>query len=95
MNVSSAKVQLPVLTALAIGCVAWITRALGHELIGHGGACLLVGDTPIAFNAMYFQGSEASSLWTGKFRLAGGTIYNVITALVCIWLLVRRVVGRS
>jgi len=89
------KLQLPILTALAIGCLAWITRALGHELVGHGGACLLVGDTPIAFNAMYFQGSEASSFWAAKFRLAGGTIYNVITAVVCIWLLANRVVRRS
>ena len=96
MNISSTRVvQLPVLTALAIGCLAWITRAMGHELIGHGGACLLVGDTPIAFNAMYFHGGEASSFWAGKFRLAGGTIYNVITALVCLWWLARRVDGRS
>jgi hypothetical protein len=96
MTILSARVlQLPVLTALAVGCLAWITRALGHELIGHGGACVLVGDTPIAFNAMYFQGGETSSYLTGKFRLAGGTIYNVITALLCIWLLVRYVIGRS
>ena len=96
MNPSQKRLAgISFLTAMAVGCLAWITRALGHEVIGHGGACLLVGDTPLGFSAMYFHGTASTTLWAGKVRLAGGTIYNVLTAVICVGLLAKRVKARS
>jgi len=77
------------LTAIAIGMLCWAIITTGHELIGHGGACLATGGKPLSFNAMYFHGTEASSFFVGKIRTASGSAFNVTAAFFGVFLIGR------
>lgn len=64
------------LDALTIGSVGILAYVLGnvlHEGLGHGGACLLVGASPLVISSVHFECSLDSRLVD-----AGGTLINLI-----------------
>lgn len=73
---------------MAIAVVAVVCGDVIHEGIGHGGACLISGGHPLALSTVHFECSEE-----GRLVAAGGTIANLIAALV-FWA-VSRAVTRS
>ena len=70
---------------------AWSVLQVGHEMIGHGLTVLLVGAKPVSVNAMYFH-YDLSSVSTSADRWirAGGSIFNVVWAMVCLLLLTKK-----
>jgi hypothetical protein len=71
------------LTAIAIGLVAYIAADVLHEGVGHGGACLLSGGKPMVLSTVHFECSRDTRL-----VLAGGTLANLGAACV-FWALLR------
>jgi hypothetical protein len=65
-------------TIIAIAVVAAAITDVLHELVGHGGACVLTGAQPILFSTVHFECSTETS-----FLAAGGTIVNLIAGAVC------------
>ena len=55
---SGAPPDLPTLVAIPI--VAYGLANLGHEGLGHGGACLLAGGRPMVLSSVHF---ECDDLW--------------------------------
>lgn len=62
-------------TVIAISVVAGVITDILHELVGHGGACLLSGQKPVLFSTVHFVCSTDSRMVS-----AGGTIVNFIAA---------------
>lgn len=73
------------LTVIAISVVAAAVVDVMHELVGHGGACVLSGAQPLVVSTVHFECSVDSRMIS-----AGGTIVNLIAGVIC-WLLARRV----
>jgi hypothetical protein len=70
--------RLPdILTVIAISVIAGVITDVLHELIGHGGACVLSGLKPVLFSTVHFVCSADS-----RFVSAGGTIVNFIAAAI-------------
>lgn len=57
MNAVTKKSQLSLdlLTILAIGIISFIIKNVLHEALGHGGACFLVGGTPLVLSSAHFD----------------------------------------
>jgi hypothetical protein len=76
-------------TILAIGIVSFIVTNVLHEAMGHGGACLLVGGTPLALSSAHFDCGVGSVSDAGiRFDAAAGTLVNFIAAYI-FWLAFR------
>lgn len=71
------------LTIMAIAIVATPITDLLHELVGHGGACVLSGFQPLVVSTVHFECSMDS-----RFVSAGGTLVNLIAGAT--FLLVAR-----
>lgn len=67
-----------VLTIGAIAVFAYAIASVLHEGIGHGGACLLTGGKLI-----YVSTVAASCSNENRLVIAGGTLMNAVTAVVC------------
>lgn len=80
------NVDLLYIVLLAGMC--WSLLIIGHEILGHGGAVLLVGGTPISVDAMYFdQDISNVTFWQEKFVRANGSFINIIFAgIAMIWI---------
>ena len=72
------------LTVIAISVIAAAVVDVLHELVGHGGACVLTGARPLLVSTVHFECSVDSRILS-----AGGTIVNLIAGAIC-WLLARR-----
>jgi len=64
-------------TLAAIGIVAYALASVLHEGVGHGGACLISGRTPLAVSTVYMECSADTRL-----VIAGGTLINFGAAAV-------------
>jgi hypothetical protein len=73
------------LTIIAITVIAAVVTDVLHELVGHGGACLLIGAHPLLFSTVHFECSVDSRILS-----AGGTIVNLIAGAIC-WAAARNV----
>jgi hypothetical protein len=73
------------LTLAAIGIVAYTVATMLHEGLGHGGACLLSGGTPLVVSTVHMECSGGTRL-----VLAGGTLVNFAAAAL-FFVLVRLV----
>jgi hypothetical protein len=73
------------LTVIAITVVAAAITDVLHELVGHGGACLLIGAHPLVFSTVHFECSVDSRILS-----AGGTTVNLIAGVIC-WAAARKV----
>lgn len=79
------------LTIVSIAILACALATVVHEGLGHGGACLLSGGRPELMTSMQFQGDHRGlSNAAVKFIAAGGTLANLICAMVAIRLLARK-----
>ncbi len=77
-----------VLTVAGIALVAYALANLLHEGLGHGGAAIAVGARPLVLSSLHFE-SDASGLapWAGRVISAGGTVVNLLAALLAVVLL--------
>ena len=71
-------------TLVAITLVVYALSTVLHEGIGHGGACLLMGDQPRVVSTVQFECSRDTRL-----VMAGGTLANLLAGLICLLLLQR------
>ncbi len=71
-------------TLVAITVVVYAMATVIHEAVGHGGACLLMGDVPRAVSTVHFECSRDT-----RFVLAGGTLANLIAGGIFVALLHR------
>lgn len=70
--------------------LCWSTLLIGHELLGHGGAVLLIGGTPISIDAMYFDSSiPDATFWQEKFVRANGSFVNIFFAFAAMFWISR------
>jgi hypothetical protein len=84
-----SKLSLDLLTILAIGIVSFIIKNVLHEALGHGGACLLVGGSPLVLSSAHFDCDTATVSDAGmRFISAAGTLVNFAAAYV-FWLAFR------
>jgi hypothetical protein len=72
-------------TVIAITIIAAAIDDVLHELVGHGGACVLTGAHPLVVSTVHFECSVDSRIIS-----AGGTIVNLIAGVIC-WAFGRRV----
>jgi hypothetical protein len=73
-------------TVIAVAIIAYAFANLLHEAVGHGGACLLVGGTPLTLSSMHFDGDFTGfPRWAGRVVAAGGTLVNFIAAAVALF----------
>ncbi len=71
------------LTVIAITLVATPITDLLHELVGHGGACVLSGFHPLVVSTVHFECSMDS-----RFVSAAGTLVNLVAGTI--FLLIAR-----
>jgi hypothetical protein len=66
-------------TLAAIGVLAYVFCDIGHELVGHGGACILSGGRAISLSTVHFQ------CFGGAQRLvsAAGILFNIAVGAFC------------
>jgi len=69
------------LTIGAIAVFAYVTATMLHEGLGHGGACYITGGKLISVSTV-----AADCSADNRLVIAGGTLANVATALVCFFL---------
>ncbi len=74
---SSSELHLP--TLAAIGVLAYLIANVAHELVGHGGACLLAGGRPLRFSSAWLESdTSAMTPWGVRFEAAAGTLMNLL-----------------
>src|SRR2546430_13616929 len=77
------------LTVTAIALVAYAAPNVGHEAVGHGGACVVLGGKPNVLSSVHFEcGEEGVSALARRGVAAAGTIVNFIAG--GIWLVALR-----
>ena len=74
-----------VLTVVSIAIVAYALANVIHEILGHGGACLLIGARVEEFSSLHCMCSIPS-----KFMAAAGCIANAIAAAIGLLVFRRR-----
>jgi hypothetical protein len=78
---SASRVDL--LTVAAIVAVVGTLSTQLHELAGHGGACLALGNHLVTWGAFYVDcDTHAAPHWVGQVVAAAGSSANVLAALV-------------
>jgi hypothetical protein len=71
------------LTVTAIALVAYAASNVGHEAVGHGGACLVLGGQPHVLSSVHFDcGEETISALARRGVAAAGTIVNFIAGAI-------------
>ncbi len=73
-------------TLAAIGGIAYILANVLHEGIGHAGACILTGETPLSVSSVAMECSVDNRL-----VIAGGTLVNILAA--ALFFLLGRLTG--
>lgn len=76
-----AEINFPTIVAIAV--VSWVSVTILHELIGHGGACLLAGGEVRAVSTTELYCSDVSG-WQYKLVASAGSIANLLAALGCL-----------
>jgi len=78
------------LTVIGIALVAYAASNVLHEAVGHGGACLALGGTPLALSSVHFECSHAGmSALASRGVSAAGTIVNFIAGALAFAALTR------
>ncbi|MDC3959748.1 hypothetical protein [Polyangium jinanense] len=68
-----------VMTTLVIGVMAYFVATAGHEGVGHGGACLIVGGKALRMSSAWFDcDKQGLSEWAVRAIKAGGTVANLL-----------------
>lgn len=89
-NPSDAPSRSSILVLIfLIASAAWSVVIMSHELLGHGGHCLLDPNcTPIYADAMYFQGEYANGI-VSEWQRAMGSLVTIAVALLAAAILWR------
>jgi len=86
INHNRSSLHIPTIIAIAI--VVWAISNAGHEILGHGGVCVLQGYKPTHVSTSFFHcDASGSTFWEDKAQIAGGTVFNLALALVSLLLL--------
>ncbi len=86
INHKNRKVHVPTIISIAI--VVWAISNAGHEILGHGVACVLEGYEPVRVSSSFLHcDAIGSTFWEGKARFASGTAYNLILAVISLFLI--------
>ena len=85
----STKSQPPftdILTLISISIVAYALEIIVHEIIGHGGICLVVGGQPLAVTStdLFCKLANAPE-WKYKFMVSGGGLANFLAVVFCLF----------
>jgi len=89
------------LTLGALGVLAFTLKATVHELVGHGGAAVLMGCRPLAVSSAWWDGDctvAARAEDAARVVNAAGTLANLgiaVLALACYFLLRWRAMGAA
>ncbi len=96
MNDTTKKnLSLDLLTILAVGIISFVINNVLHEGLGHGGACLLVGGTPLALSSAHFDCNMAAVSDAGiRFIAAAGTLVNFLFVFI-FWLAFKNLKVKS
>ena len=89
MMATERKVDIP--TVAGIAALIYIVSVLIHEAGGHGGACLALGQHPVAWSAYYFDcDTHAAPAWKYRVVAAAGSTVNLVAALIsAVWIKTR------
>ena len=91
MNAKNLHSSIDIPTLVAISVVAYALVIIGHEVIGHGGVCLLVGGELRAVTStdLYCKFTNVVE-WKYKFMVAGGPLANLLSMIVSLALIYKR-----
>jgi len=68
-------------TMMAIGALVWAVSNGGHEIVGHGGACLAVGCEPTGVSSSFlFCDLGDQPGWKEDVVVAAGVLWNLLLA---------------
>ncbi len=75
-------------TVLGIALVAYAASNVLHEAVGHGGACVALGGTPLVLSSVHFEcGEAAMTALAIRGLAAAGTIVNFVAGGLALALL--------
>jgi hypothetical protein len=67
------------LTVIAIALTAYAASNIGHEAVGHGGACVILGGKPLVLSSVHFDcGDQTMSVLAQRGVAAAGTFVNFL-----------------
>lgn len=82
--------NIDLLYIILLAGLCWSLLIVGHEILGHGGAVLIVGGKVISVDAMYFdQDISNATFWQEKFVRANGSFINIIFAVIAMFWISR------
>lgn len=81
------KASIDVLTVIMITVCVFVIKSFTHEIIGHGGAVLLVGERITSVSTMWLNHTILPSVFAEKFVEAAGTLSNLFLALISMLML--------
>jgi hypothetical protein len=88
VNPATKRIDIDPLTVASIGILAYILGNILHEVLGHGGACMISGGRPLLITSVNMDCSVDN-----RFVIAGGSLMNAIAA--AFFLIVLRAVSRN
>ena len=91
MNTKNLHSAIAISSLVAISAVAYAMVIIGHEVIGHGGVCLLVGGELRAVTStdLYCTFTNAVE-WKYKLMVAGGPLVNLVSVVLSLTLIRNR-----
>lgn len=88
MRVKNLHLAIDIPTLVAISTVAYALVIIGHEIIGHGGVCILVGGEFRAVTSTDLYCKIANAVeWKYKIMVAGGPLVNIASVVLSFTLL--------
>jgi len=80
-------------TIYFIGVIAWAISNAGHEIIGHGLTCVLLGYEALGVSTSFLIYNEIEvSFWDNKLIIIGGTLFNICVFLFSYFILKKQIV---
>jgi hypothetical protein len=73
------------LTVIAIALTAYAASNIGHEAVGHGGACVILGGKPLVLSSVHFDcGDQTMSVLAQRGVAAAGTFVNFLVGALAL-----------
>ena len=86
-RMSLHTVSTDIMTIIMISVCVFVTKSIVHEIVGHGGATLIVGGKITSISTMWLNHTKISSIWGDKFVIAAGPLANLLIGIFSILLL--------
>ena len=85
VEIASEQTHVDRFTLIALAVLVWAAADVLHELVAHGGTCVLLGGKALAFDTVHMA-CDGLSGWNERWLAAAGTIANFVTgALALLW----------